>query len=784
MPHIRFLEPASHGGAQLPLLPVRVLGIDLGTTNSTVAEAVWDPSHGGAPIARCLEVEQEAVGESVRSPLVPSVVALLNGRTVVGHGASQFRRAPAEFNLDENVNLFYETKNFIGLSKTYHKAPEGFRSPAEIGGHILRTLHAEATAARPADRVVVTVPASFQANQRAETVHAASLAGIDIAAGDLLDEPVAAFVDWFVANDGEPFVRRGPGTLLVFDFGGGTCDVAVFHVNASAGARPEISPLAVSRYHRLGGGDVDRAIVYEALVPQFLAQNGLGRHDVGYVTKRHYLEPALLAVAESLKIGLCSNPSLESATIRKTVKVQFPDRELRLTDPTLSRERFRAILEPFVDRDCLFPSESEYRSVLSIFVPLEDALERAGLDRDEVDYVLLTGGSTLVPEVVRAIETAFGKADVLAYPTVDSVQTAVARGAAYHAMSLALFGEGIVKPVTHDAISLRTAAGPVEIVPKGVELPYPLDAPYAVCRELAVPESCSSGSLELRIEVVAGSDMRLLGTRLWELSAPVEKGDPLRVEVCLDENQVLHLGLRLERDGSWPFAMRIENPITHVVNPGEVRVRIEETERDLDNGVVPPGEVVTRLTNLGRDYAEIGYREKGLDRLQRALKRLGRADARILHRMGMIAGELGDAHGQQKYYLQAAAADATWSDSLFNLALAQFQRDELEEARRNVDLAIERAPLAPYYVLKAKVARGTGEGAVADRALARAFEEFAPLTSLDTWEMHWYESAAKLKGDEELLARIQAEKKSRAGATQVERTERGLLPDRLGAGGG
>jgi molecular chaperone DnaK (HSP70) len=783
MPNIRFLEPASHGGAQLPLLPVRVLGIDLGTTNSTVAEAVWDPSGNAAPLARCIDVEQESVGESVRSPLVPSVVAIVNGRTVVGHGASQFRRAPAEFNLEENATLFYEAKNFIGLSKTYPKAPEGFRSPAEIGGHVLRALHSEATAAGAADRVVVTVPASFQTNQRAETVHAAALAGIDVASGDLLDEPVAAFVDWFVAKDGEPFVRRGPGTLLVFDFGGGTCDVAVFHVDASAGARPEISPLAVSRYHRLGGGDIDRAIVYEALVPQLLEQNHLGRFDLGFDAKRNFVEPALLATAEALKIDLCSNPSAESATVRRSVKIRLEDRELRLVDPTLSRERFKALLEPFVDPYCLFASESEYRSELSIFVPLEDALERAGLDADEVDYVLLTGGSTLIPEIVRAVEQKFGDADVLAYPTLDSVQTAVARGAAYHAMSLALFGEGIVKPVAHDAISLRTAAGPVEIVPKGVELPYPLDARHAVCRELAVPES-SDGSLELRIEVVAGSDMRLLGTRLWEISAAVEKGDPLRVDVSLDENQVLNLSLQLERDGAWPFAMRIENPITHVVNPGEVRVRIEETERDLEMGVVPPMQIVTALTSLGSDYAEIGHRERGLDRLQRALKRLGRPDARILHQMGMIAGELGDAHGQQKYYLQAAAADVIWSSPLFNLALAQFQRDEVDEARRNVDLAIERYPAAPYYVLKAKIARGGGDDAVGDRALARAFEEFAPLASLDAWEMHWYEAAAKLNADEPLLARIHAEKRSRAGAAKVERVERGLLPDRLGATGG
>lgn len=780
MAKIRFLEPASHKSTDLPVGPVRVLGIDLGTTNSSVAEGVWDPNGEAAPRARCLSIDQETVGEPVRDSLVPSVVAIVGDRTIVGRGASQLRRAPAEHGLKEDTTLFYETKNFIGLNKTYYNAPEGFRSPAEIAGFVLGLLHREATASETAERVVVTVPASFQSNQRAETVRAAALAGIDIAPGDLLDEPVAAFIDWFVAKDGKPFTTDGPGTLLVFDFGGGTCDVAVFRVDATSGDRPSISPLAVSRYHRLGGGDIDRAIVYEALVPQLLARNDLAKFDLGFDAKRNVLEPALLAVAETLKVELCSNAASEKATVYKTIKIELEDRELLLADPKLTRAELESILEPFLDRDLFFTAGSEYRTQLSMFAPIQDALERAALEFDEVDYVLLAGGSTLIPNVVSAIEKAFDRANVLSYATSAGVQTAVARGAAYHAMSLALFGEGIVKPITHDAISLRTNSGLVEIVPKGVELPYPLDQRSERREALAVPETCSAGSLELKIEVVVGSELNLLDSRLWEIPAPVEKGEPLGIEVCLDENQVLHLTLQSERAGSSPFSMRIENPITHVVNPGEVRRRIDETERDLETGSVPPHRVVEALTNLGKDYAEIGFREKGLDRLQRALRRLRRPDARILHQMGIIAGELGDEVNEQKYYLQATAADARWDAALFNLALAQFRRGELEEARGHVDLAIERSTAAPHYVLKAKIAAAMQDDGARARALDRAFEEFAPLPTLNAWELGWYENAAALKGDADLTARIQAEKKARAGSQPVERSDRGVLPDRIG----
>lgn len=779
MKKIRFLEPASHASERLPAAPVRVLGIDLGTTNSTVAEGVWDPNGEAEPRARCLAIEQETLDAPVRDSLVPSVVAIVDGRTLVGRGANRLRRAPAEHGLVENATLFYETKNVIGLNKTYPDAPEGFRTPAEIGGYVLGLLYREATAAAPADRVVVTVPTSFQSNQRAETVRAAALAGMDLAPGDLLDESVAAFVDWFVAKDGRPFTEEGPGSLLVFDFGGGTCDVSIFRVDATAGDRPAISPLAVSRYHRLGGGDVDRAIVYEALLPQLIAQNKLGKFDLGFDAKRNVVEPALLSVAETLKIELCSKPAIEKATVYTTVTMRLGDREIELADPTLRRDELETILAPFLDRDLLYTAGSEYRTQLSIFAPIQDALERAGLEYGEVDYVLLAGGSVLIPQVVAAIERAFERATVMSYSTPSGVQTAVARGAAYHAMSLALFGEGIFKPITHDAISLRTSDGLVEIVPKGVELPYPLNRREESWDALAVPETCQSGWLELRIEVVVGNDHHMLDSRLWEIPGPVEKGEPLRVDVCLDENQVLHLTLQSEREGARPFHMRIENPITHVVNPGEVRLRIEETERALETGVVPPHEVVDALWKLGRDYAEIGYREKGLDRLQRALRRLGRPDASILHQMGLIAGELGDAANERKYYLEATAADAHWCSSLFNLSLAELRRGEHEEARRHIELALERSPSAPYYVLAAKIAAALGDASARDRSLERALEEFAPLPTLGTWELGWYESAAALMGNAALAERIQAEVKSRAGSQTPMRRDRGALPDRL-----
>src|SRR5215510_7899908 len=126
---------------QLPSTPIRVLGIDLGTTNSTIAELVWDPSDPGPLRARCLEVLQETTEGQYIHTLVPSVVAIHSGKVIVGEGAKRLRTKAAELGFEQNRNLFFDCKNDIGTRKTYHRAPSGFRDAAEIAGKVLEFLY-------------------------------------------------------------------------------------------------------------------------------------------------------------------------------------------------------------------------------------------------------------------------------------------------------------------------------------------------------------------------------------------------------------------------------------------------------------------------------------------------------------------------------------------------------------------------------------------------------------------------------------------------------------------
>ncbi|MBY0523538.1 MAG: Hsp70 family protein, partial [Gemmataceae bacterium] len=241
--------------------PLRALGIDLGTTNSTAAEIVWSPDQAERSQPRCLPIDQLTEEGRYTHVLLPTIVARIKDRVLIGEGAKRLRARSSERGLERGRDLFWECKNDMGLQRTYHRGTSGFRSAREIGGHVLRFMMDSVRAEddRPLDRVVVTVPASFQAAQRHDTMEAARLAGLELVGGDLVDEPVAAFLDYGFTHGldelGMPGDRRN---LLVFDFGGGTCDVAVFRVEfPRQGERLQITSLAVSRYHRLGGGDIE-----------------------------------------------------------------------------------------------------------------------------------------------------------------------------------------------------------------------------------------------------------------------------------------------------------------------------------------------------------------------------------------------------------------------------------------------------------------------------------------------------------------------------------------------
>ena len=791
---------------RIPDMPVRTIGIDLGTTNSTVAEAVFDPKSSQTIKVRCLEIDQLTEIGTDTDMLVPSVVTLTGGKVWIGKGAKLLRSKIKERKLVRNKNIFYECKNEMGLPRIYN-APEGFQSPAEISSQILRFLITAAQEENDTSiqRTVITVPASFQANQRNDTLKAARLTGIDIKGGDFLDEPVAAFIDYVLTYGKEGWGDPGESkNLVVFDFGGGTCDVAIFNIHVpEPGGQLQIAPLAVSRYHRLGGGDIDLSIFHEVLVPQIIEQNNLQKYDLTFDDKHLVLAPTFLSVAESLKINLCMEitrlkqfgkyDSADKSQIYTQLNQIFPSPRsplqleegltITLNSPRLTAQQFEKVLEPFLDEDYLFPREDQYRMTCSILAPLEDAVDRSGLKISDIDYVLLFGGSCLIPHVIEAVEVFFKGSKMLSFPDKTSIQTAVARGAAYHSLALALFQRGLVRPVCNEDICIKTKTGLAELIHRGAPVPYPDQENWAENRSLVVPDTRVGKPLPLRVEIV-DSDERQLFCKIWNITSLVNKDDPIVFQYRMDENQVLHLRMYLSEDETTNvFEESIENPLTNVVNPESKRLKILEIESELQKRRDMPKNLRLQKMEMAADYyEELGDKEKALAILKRVLKGRDGKDAETLNKMGILCGSMGDYKRQEKFYKEAAQVSPL-SGPLFNLALAQRQHRENEKAVESVSKAIEREREAPYLVLRAMLAEDKGDNKTRDKYLEEALKSFRSVSTLGDWELHWYSRAASMAGDKGRINEAKEEEKRRRLADEyVPEDEYSVLPG-IEAGG-
>ena len=777
---------------------IRAVGVDLGTTNSAVSEIVWKGGQPSPEPVRTLDIDQETPSGRHTSPLVPSVVCVGRDAPLVGQGAKVQRGRMSDHSsgLKRDRNIFWECKNHMGLTRTYHQAPPAYRSAKEIAGHVVQFLVEATKKEDPTklDRIVVTVPASFRIPQRQDTEQAAKLAGIDIAPGDLVDEPVAAFLDYIFSHDiGKLELTGEPKNVLVFDFGGGTCDVAVFAVSISnETGQITMAPRTVSRYHRLGGGDIDAAIVHDILIPQLVAQNNLVPFDLSYEDKALCLAPALLSIAESLKIGLCKEIArlmklgrYPDGEDRKTVFKRNPGvtqcvlsdgRRLDLNSPVLNAIEFDCLLGPFLDRDFLFARETEYRMTCSIFAPLTDAIDRAGLSQEDIAVCLLAGGSSFIPKVQQELDQFFMNGFVLNFDTPEDAKLAISRGAAYHALALQLTGTGVVRPVTAEAVSIQTSRGAVELMPAHADLPFPTSDEWADVDDLVLPVFPPGQPRNMRLELVTSDQMRLF-TGIWQVPEGVARGTPLRFRYQVDANQIMRVRLNsasAAEDDFWEW--KIENPLVNIEYPESKREEIEELEESIRTALIPRAQIPSTIVKVADLTADLGQRERALDLMKKALAARHGKDAGLLNKMGILCGEMRDYEKQVKFY-RASAEVAQWGAPLFNLALSQKRHGELNEALRNIEEAIAREQEAPYLVLRATIADALQDPMKREECLEKAMQLFGSPESMSDWDLGWYLTAADLTDDKAKVDEARKEQKRRK-RENTEESQDGMLPDR------
>lgn len=328
----------------------KVIGIDLGTTNSCVAVM-----EGGEPVV---------IANSEGGRTTPSVVAFSKtGERLVG----QVAKRQAITNPERTV---ISIKRDMGTDRKV-KIDDNSFTPQEISAMILQKIKADAEAylGEKVSQAVITVPAYFSDAQRQATKDAGKIAGLEVLR--IINEPTAAALAYGLDKEHDQ-------KILVFDLGGGTFDVSLLEIGDGV-----FEVLATHGNNRLGGDDFDERIM-DYLVDTFKKENGIDLKNDKMAMQR------LKEAAEKAKIELSgvttSNVNLPFITADATGPKHL--------DITITRAKFDELTADLVEKT---------------MEPTRRAMQDAGLSPDKIDKILLVGGSTRIPAVQEAVKKYFGK---------------------------------------------------------------------------------------------------------------------------------------------------------------------------------------------------------------------------------------------------------------------------------------------------------------------------------------------------------------------------------------
>ncbi|WP_297809666.1 molecular chaperone DnaK [uncultured Methylophaga sp.] len=492
----------------------KIIGIDLGTTNSCVAvmedgkPRVIENSEGDRTtpsIVAFTKDDEVLVGQSAKRQAVTNPSNTLYGiKRLIGR---KFKEKVVQRDIDMVPYKIIEADNGDAWVSVNDKK----MAPPEISARVLMKMKktAEEFLGEEVTEAVVTVPAYFNDSQRQATKDAGKIAGLEVKR--IINEPTAAALAYGMDK------KRGDSTVVVYDLGGGTFDVSIIEI-ADIEGEHQFEVLATNGDTFLGGEDFDQRII-DHLVEQFKKDQGV---DLG---KDPLALQRLKDAAEKAKIELSSSQQTDINLPYITADQSGPKHmELRLT-----RAKLESLVEDLITRS---------------MEPCKMALKDAGLSTSEIDDVILVGGQTRMPKVQEAVKDMFGKE-----PRKDvNPDEAVALGASIQAAVLA----GDVKDVllldvTPLSLGIETMGGVMtKLVDKNTTIPTKANQVFSTAEDNqpAVTIHVLQGEREM------ASANKSLGRFDLADIPPAPRGVPqIEVTFNIDANGILHVSAKDKATG-------------------------------------------------------------------------------------------------------------------------------------------------------------------------------------------------------------------------------------------